>query len=285
MNRRPNVLRRFLLWIFAAPESPWVTLNVSLDFTNAQAYLQAVEQKTSQRISIQALMVATIGRTLQAFPQANARIVGHTIHQQPHVGVAMPVNLLGHTAGNKRELSMIVVDRTEERTLADISSRIHQQAKGERQGKVSNPLLSWMIKLGENIPNRAFFAILDAADKAMRQPSIANRWYRQFPVTTLVSNPGAVFSQEAETIQGLRFRGGSFQLPHRLVQIGTMWGLSAVQDEVIAIAGKPQVRPMLPLVLLFDHRLIDGVLSSRMLLKINDIVQDPERFFGPEANS
>ena len=197
----------------------------------------------------------------------------------------MPVNLLGHAAGSKRELSLIVIDRTEERTLADISARIHRQAKGERQGKVSNPLISWMIKLGERLPNRAFFTMLDAVDKAMRQPAIANRWYRQFPMTTIVSNPGAVFSQEAEKIQGLHFRGGAFQLPHRLVQIGTMWGLSAVQDEVIAIAGTPQVRPMLPLVLLFDHRLIDGVVSSRILLKINEIVQNPERFFGPEGNS
>ena len=55
-------------------------------------------------------------------------------------------------------------------------------------------------------------------------------------------------------------------------QLAEAWEHPLYADEVVAIGGKPVVRPMLPLLLLFDHRLIDT--SARALLTIIDDILD-----------
>ena len=49
---------------------------------------------------------------------------------------------------------------------------------------------------------------------------------------------------------------------------------------MIPINGKPEVRPMLPLMMLFDHRLIDGMKGSMLLMEIARCIQDPVSVFG-----
>jgi len=69
------------------------------------------------------------------------------------------------------------------------------------------------------------------------------------------------------------------------MHIGSLWGLSAVQDEVIAVDGEPQVRPMLPVLFVFDHRLFDGVIAGRIFTRLGDILRHPMEHFGPDGNA
>ena len=114
----------------------------------------------------------------------------------------------------------------------------------------------------------------------MNRPRFAKMVYDQFPVTTALSNPGAALPSD---VDGLLFRSCSVQLPTRLISVGTFFAASAVQKEVIPIQNEPQVRPMLPLMLLFDHRLIDGMKASELLLEVTRSIQDPEAVFGPNG--
>ena len=56
-----------------------------------------------------------------------------------------------------------------------------------------------------------------------------------------------------------------------------------VQDEVIPVDGRPEVRPVLPVILVFDHRLFDGVMASRLLTRFASMLQDPASVFGPDG--
>ena len=80
------------------------------------------------------------------------------------------------------------------------------------------------------------------------------------------------------------FRAGAMELPQRLFHVPTVWGLSSLQDEVWAVDGKPEVRPVLPVILLFDHRLFDGVMAGRILVRLNDLLQSPEEHFGSDGS-
>ena len=55
------------------------------------------------------------------------------------------------------------------------------------------------------------------------------------------------------------------------------------ENEVIAIDGQPAVRPMLPLVFIFDHRLFDGVMCTRILSRLGEILQAPQEYFGQDG--
>ena len=76
------------------------------------------------------------------------------------------------------------------------------------------------------------------------------------------------------------FRSASFFVPSRINMLGTLWATSFVQDEVVPVDGKPEVRPMLPIVFLFDHRLIDGIVAGRIFLRFGQILGDPSTEFG-----
>ena len=119
-----SVIRKFLLWWFDAPFSPWVSTSGAIDFRAAQDYLNELSKSPGAKISVQHLICAAIARALKSVPEANARIIGQRIFPQKHVGIAMPVNLLGHKAGKSRELSMTVVSKVETLTTGKLNSAV-----------------------------------------------------------------------------------------------------------------------------------------------------------------
>ncbi len=54
-------------------------------------------------------------------------------------------------------------------------------------------------------------------------------------------------------------------------------GLHKIQDRPMAINGKVEIRPMMYVALTYDHRIIDGKEAVSFLVKIKELVEDPER--------
>ncbi|MFT4976450.1 MAG: pyruvate/2-oxoglutarate dehydrogenase complex dihydrolipoamide acyltransferase (E2) component [Myxococcota bacterium] len=281
MSERLSVVRRFLLWWFDPPNSPWVSANVSVDFSAARAYLATLAEQEGPRVTVQHLLSGAIGRTLAEAPDANARIIGGRIVYQDSVGVVAPVNLLGHAAGKKRELSFAVTEDVHRRSLREIAVATRAAVASERADKITNPVARSVIRAMERAPLAVSSRGLELLARAMERRPFADKVYAQAPFTTGLTNPGAAIGER----EGLLFRGGSVNLPTKLVHVGTLWGITPVQDEVIAVGGVPTVRPMLPVMLVFDHRLVDGVRASQVLLRFFDILQDPATIFGDSGRT
>ncbi|MFT5682165.1 MAG: pyruvate/2-oxoglutarate dehydrogenase complex dihydrolipoamide acyltransferase (E2) component [Myxococcota bacterium] len=279
MPQKPSVIREFLLWWFAPPYSPWVSTSVAIDFTDSRSYLARLAEQDGPKVSIQHLLTAAIGRALADFPDANSRVIGGKIVPSDQVAVAMPVNLLGHKGGKDRELSAAIVEHADTRSLRDIADRTRKTIAEERDGRVTNPIGRWLMRGIKHLPGPAIRRSLDLMDRAAQQAPIAERLFAQMPITTGLTNPGATLANQ----EGILFRGAALNLPGRLMHLGTVWAVSAVQDEVIPVNGVPAVRPMLPVVLVFDHRLIDGVRASRLILRLRGVLGDPEEEFGEDG--
>lgn len=269
------------MWWFDPPNSPWVSANVAIDFSNARRYLDSLATQPGPRVSVQHLLSGAIGRTLAGFPDANARIIGGRIVHQDRVGIVAPVNLLGHRAGQKRELSFAVTADVHRRALRDIAADTRRAVKDERNDRITNPLARVVIRGLERAPGAFSTRGLDALAQAMERRPVADRIYDQAPFTAGLTNPGAAIGERP----GILFRGAAVNIPNKLVHVGTLWGITAVQDEVVAVDGVPAVRPMLPVLLVFDHRLIDGVRASRLLLRFHEILDDPAATFGPDGRA
>lgn len=271
-----SAVRRLLLWWFAWPSNPYVTVNFVVDFAPARAWLASLAEP---RVTVNALLAAAVARTLRRHPQANAHVVGHRIVREPRVGVATMVNLLD--APGPREVAVALLEGADEMSLRELGARLRERVGQERGGEPHNPFIRGITRLAERAPRRVVFQAFDAMDAAMRRPAVARRFYDAVPATTALSNAGAAFS----TGPGVWFRGADVAIPQRLVHVGTFWGVSAVQDEVVPVDGVPTVRPVLPVVLLFDHRLIDGVLGSRVVRTFSEILRDPAAEFGPTGDA
>ncbi len=270
--------RKFSLWFFREPNNPYVSLSVSADFGRARDYLARVNETAETRVSIQHLVTAAIGRVYAEFPVANASAGATRIRRFEHVGVAMPVNLLDGPTG-AAETSLVILERAEERSLVEIAAQTRKRVTGERTGKSENRVMRFAYRVADKTPFGIMDLGLTALDRLSRVPFVGRQLHERFPVTVVVSNPGAALGLP----QGAAMRGAAFSPPQRLVGVGSLVGVFPLQDEVVPIDGTPQVRPMLPLLYVFDHRLFDGVLAGKILTRLFEVLQAPEEHFGADG--
>lgn len=278
---RLSPIRRFLMaWFDPSRAVPYVSANVAIDFHGAQRYLAELEQ-AGRRVTIQALLTAALGRVYAEFPQINRRIIGRRIYQCPEVGIGAPVNLLGHEGGAKMELSAILLQGVDRLSLVEVGERLEQQTQAERSGRPTHPLVRALVGLTRHAPGGAVELGMAVLGQIHRREALASVSWFTLPASVGLSNPGAVFAQQP----GIWVRGAAVALPTWPVHVGSLMGVSSVQDEVVAVDGVPAVRPVLPVVYIFDHRLIDGVMAGRVLTRFAQILADPAREFGPDAQT
>lgn len=283
MSARPlSPLRKGLLWWFAPPASPWVSGLLAVDVAPALgwlAHLREVHGEAAPRLHH--LVAAAIARTLQAFPDANAGVVGDQIVRYPHVGLAMPVNRLGagEEEGMGNALGLALLERAETMTLRQIADATRRQVREERAGRITNPFLKTLERAVGAAPQSAVDAVLGGIDRAANHPLAARALHAKVPVTTALSNAGAAFKAP----EGAWLRAVHLAIPPRLVHLGTFWGLSAVQQEVVPVDGVPAVRPILPVLHLFDHRILDGYRDAQLLTHFAGLLREPAKVFGEDG--
>ncbi len=58
-------------------------------------------------------------------------------------------------------------------------------------------------------------------------------------------------------------------------QVGIL-GLHKIEPRPIALNGEVAIRPMMYVALSYDHRIVDGGEAVRFLVKIKELIEDPE---------
>ena len=58
-------------------------------------------------------------------------------------------------------------------------------------------------------------------------------------------------------------------------QVGIL-GLHKIEDRPIALDGEVVIRPMMYVALSYDHRIVDGREAVQFLVKIKELIEDPE---------
>jgi pyruvate/2-oxoglutarate dehydrogenase complex dihydrolipoamide acyltransferase (E2) component len=281
---RLTAVRKGLIWWFRPPANPYVSLNVAFDFSAARAYLAGLP--ADPPVTVHHLLVACVGRLLREFPEANARVVGGRIVRLEGVNVGVPVSLLGHPGGRTgRELSLALLERADQKSLVELSRESAAAVGAERRGRSSRWTIRQAIRAAEVAPRGILECGLDALDRLASTPAGAELAFRLLPMSTGLTNPGSEFGRGARLGDGVLFRAAAFAPPSRLVHLGTLWGVSVLQDEVVAIGGRPEVRPMLPILFVFDHRLFDGAVAGRMLLRLGQLLREPAAAFGRDGTA
>ena len=85
--------------------------------------------------------------------------------------------------------------------------------------------------------------------------------------------------------------GGTFTLtnlgPYGITQFdpilvppqAAILGVCAITDTVVAVGGQPAVRPVMPLCLTFDHRIVDGAPAAAFLAQLKETLEQPYLMF------
>ena len=280
---RLTLARKFLLWFLRYPPySPYVSASFSADFSAGLAYLERLNEGDAERVTIQHLVTGAVGRVYAEFPIANATVSGSSILSHRRVGAVMPVNLLGSGGGadGHQDTGLLLVEDAQRLSLRELARTTRRQVDAERAGRTVQPLLRALIPVAERLPFFVVRGLLSAAELAVRLPAVAKRLHRAFPMTVVVSNVGAAVPLPPGAVT----RGVAFSPPNRGVSIGSIFGIFPMQDEVVALDGRPVVRPALPMTYMWDHRLFDGVLAGRILTRLAEVMGDPAGTFGADGD-
>ena len=58
-------------------------------------------------------------------------------------------------------------------------------------------------------------------------------------------------------------------------QVGIL-GMHKIEERPIAMDGQVVIRPMMYVALSYDHRIVDGAEAVRFLVRIKELLEDPE---------
>src|SRR5699024_7679843 len=58
-------------------------------------------------------------------------------------------------------------------------------------------------------------------------------------------------------------------------QVGIL-GMHNIQQRPVAVDGQVEIRPMMYIALSYDHRVVDGATSVQFLVKLKELLEDPE---------
>ena len=275
---KPSAARKALFWWFRWPANPYVCVSFAVDTTAAQAYLAGLVDPQGRSVTINHLATAAVSRVLQEFPRANDRLLRGRLLRRRRTALAMPVDLRASDLPGSQETAMAVLEDTEGLSLVEIAQGSRDVVGAERSHRSRLAWVRWLTRAVDHTPYGVLAPLLTTFDRLARIPPLQDLLYGDLPGSGVTNVGAAVESQE-----GVLFRGGSMAIPQRLMHVGTVWGLSVIQDEVIPVRGQPAVRPMLPVVLCFDHRLFDGVYAGKLLLRFGEILLDPATVFGSDG--
>lgn len=270
-----------MLWYFDGPSNdPYVSITMDVDARPAQDFLVAFEREHGVRAGLQHLVTAAVARCLRDLPALNVKIFKDEIWQLDHVDIAVPVRLDGRSQA-KDQTGMVVLHGVDELGLGEIAGMTHARVSSERKGTSSVSGSALARRLVGRAPAKVARAALDLVGGAL-QSSLGARalapWAR---VSTGVTNLGAVFKLP----EGARFRAASFSVPAKLGPMASVFALAPVTSAPVVRHGLVEAAPVLPIVMILDHRVIDGYLMAKLGERLAALLLEPAALVRPEARA
>ncbi len=268
----PSATRRILLWFFDAPSAdPYVSLTFDVDVGPVRAFLDAFAREHGERVGVHHVLTKAVARCLGEMPALNVKILGRELYQLDRVHIAMPVHLDRHGRGGD-ETGMTLVHDVDRKSLLDIARDTRRNVAAERDDRATLSGSGLPRRAIRMLPGRALRAGLGVVQWAMQQPT-TYRVVSDLAVSSAVTNVGAVFALPP----GARFRAASATIPGKLGPVASVFGVAPVEESVVAEQGVPTCRPVLPIVMIVDHRAIDGFLMANAAKHVAEGLLDPAR--------
>jgi pyruvate/2-oxoglutarate dehydrogenase complex dihydrolipoamide acyltransferase (E2) component len=256
----PNRLRRKLsIAAWRAPREPNIYGKLTVDVTEAQAYLEAVRERTGEKVTLTHLVGKAVAAALAAEPSLNGTIrFGRFV---PHDEVNLTF-LVTMPAGS--DLAKARVDHVDRRSAAEIAAELRERAERLR----------------------------DASDPDWEKSKLAIRVLPPFLLRIVVWLTGWLASSLGLNIPALgvqRYAFGSavvtnvamfgvdeaFIPPTPFARVPLWVLIGAVREAPAARDGEVVIAPQVTITVTIDHRFIDGFQAGALAREFRHVFADP----------
>lgn len=260
-SRKTTGWRRVASAIWRGPGDPQIYGLLEVDATSLQALLSRAE-RSGQHLTLSALVGRAVAHGLARVPDLNVRLRWGRTVQRPSVDVFFIT-----AVGGGKDLSGVKVEQADRKSAAEISRELH--ARGERLRSGHDARFSRSKRLMERLP----FPLLRPLLKLLA-------W-----LTGDLALPLPLLGVEASPFgSAMVSSAGMLGLPLGFSPLAWMYRVpllifaGQVVDKPLAVDGRVEVRPVLPISATIDHRYVDGAQIADLHRALREYLEDPAAF-------
>lgn len=236
---------------------------LEVDVSKTLPWIDKQREQTGLKVTITHLVGRAMALAIAERPEVNA-----IIRRGRHIYLRDTIDIFFQVAFEGGEnLSGAKISEVDKKSVVDIARELADRA--ERIRKKTDIVLQQTHGMMDKIPGMLRGPMLRTASYLTYDLGLDLRSlglpYDQFG-SAMITNVGAFGLQQ----------GFAPLVPFARTPI--LATIGAVYDKPVAIGGKVEIRPMLPIGGTFDHRLLDGYQAGRITQRFREVIEDPERF-------
>lgn len=253
--------RRAALATWRAPNDATVYGSLDVDVSAARAYLAQLSVASGVKVTLTHLVGKAVALALAERPDANVVVRrGRHLFQRDSVDIFFQVAFAGG-----EDLSGAKISGADRKSLTEIAQELAARTgnirsqQGDRFARVQG--------------------LLEKTPAFLRGPSVAAMTYLTYDLGLDLSRLGIPYDQFGSamvTNVGMFGVGRAFAPLVPMSRTPLIVTVGAVADAPVARDGEVVVRPMLPLTVTIDHRVLDGYQASRMAARFQEVLEHPE---------
>ena len=253
--------RRIAGSLWGPPNDPQIYGAMEIDATNLLAFIERA-RAAGHRVTATHVVGRAVALAMHDVPDFNMRIRRGKMYQRETVDIFYITAVEGG-----RSLSGVKIDRTDEKPIYDVARELAERATRMKQG--DDPDFAKTKKMMEAMPvgmlkwSMRFSAwIAGDHDKDLKMFSVRRSPFGSAMITSV----------------------GMFGLPlgfaplARFYKMGLLVLVGEIADKPVAVDGRVEIRPILPITATIDHRYADGWHISQLIKPFKAYLEDPLRF-------
>ena len=228
---------------------------IEVDVSEVAKATQKIQEKLGVKVTYSHWIAAAAARVLKERPEINSILRMGRIYHRPSVDIFFQVNIPGQGPDKvkKATLSGAVIRKSEDLSALGIAQKLNEKAMAIRDGKDKE--MGKSINMLSKIPTFLIKTVLNISSFLNYDLNWPMHW-----LGTPADPFGSIMITNVGSL-GVRYAWAPL-VPYTRVPL--LLTVGETHDQVVPVDGAPAIRPMLPVCVTFDHRLMDGVHAAHM---------------------
>lgn len=270
LHDAPESLDDSPLWNFyylntcPPPRDPTIVWGTEVDCTALQAYLRELNGTSPVLVTAAHVLIAATGRALARHPQFNRRILKNRIWRYRHVNVVMPFRA-------KAGLDVMFFSDVDAKPVVDVATEAWRnvQSNGESHSGVPLPVYMRFPRRLQALLQPFHVWLVNHVNLPLRGTN-----HRQRAAVAMVNYFGHRGMAPLRSFKPSR-------LPYDSITLSVTMG--ATEPRAVPIGREVAVRPVAPLFVRADHRIVDAHEIGEFAETLRTLLADPRRLGEPAA--
>jgi len=234
---------------------------------DATALIAFMERSTTQKVTPTHLVGRALAKAFEAVPDLNTRIVGGTAYQRPNIDIFYITAVSGGS-----DLSGVKIERVNEKTVHEVAEELAKRAKKLKRGEDKE--FTKTKSKTDSMPMPLLRIALRIA------AWIAGKHGKNVPI---LGAPASPFGSAMVTSVGMLGIPIGFAPLAWMYEVPVLVLVGEIAQKPLAIDGKVEVRPVLPITATIDHRWVDGWHLGKAMKVFKNYLADPQAHENPKA--